>query len=143
MKGYWNLPEETARALRPGPVPGERALHTGDLFKMDEEGFLYFVARKDEMIKVSGFLVSPKEIENALTEIPGVREAAVMGVEDRITGQAVKAFVVLKGASKLKPDDIRRLSARYLESYTVPKQVEIRKSLPKNIHGKISKKDLS
>ena len=143
MKGYWNLPEETSRALRPGPLPWDRVLYTGDLFKMDEEGFLYFVARKDEMIKVSGFLVSPKEIENALTEIPGVREAAVIGVEDRITGQAVKAFVVLKSGSLLEPDDIRRLSARYLESYTVPKQVEIRKSLPKNIHGKISKKDLS
>jgi amino acid adenylation domain-containing protein len=143
MKGYWNLPEETARALRPGPVPGERALHTGDLFKMDEDGFLYFVARKDEMIKVSGFLVSPKEIENALTAVSGVHEAAVIGAPDSITGQAVKAFVVLKGGSRLKPDDIRRLSARYLESYMVPKHVEIRKSLPKNAHGKISKKDLS
>jgi len=77
-----------------GSAPWDRVLYTGDLFKMDEEGFLYFVARKDEMIKVSGFLVSPKEIENALTEIPGVREAAVMGVEDRITArrQGLRGF---------------------------------------------------
>ncbi|MFZ2052736.1 MAG: AMP-binding protein [Candidatus Aminicenantales bacterium] len=142
MRGYWNLPDDTARVLKPGPLPGERVLYTGDLFKMDSEGFLYFVGRKDEMIKVSGFLVSPKEVENALTEISAVREAAVVGVEDPITGQAVKAFVVLKGASRLKPDDIRRLSARSLESFMVPKHVEFRKDLPKNAHGKVSKRDL-
>jgi len=142
MKGYWHRPRETARALRPGPLPGERVLYTGDLFMADEEGFLYFVARKDEMVKVSGFLVSPKEIENALTAIPDVCEAAVTGVEDRLTGQAVKASVVLKDASRLRPDDIRRLSAARLENFMVPKYVQILKELPKNDHGKIDKRAL-
>ncbi len=80
MAGYWNLPEETERALRPGPIPGERLLYTGDLFKTDEEGFLYFIARKDDVIKVAGERVSPKEIENVLYELDDISEAAVIGV---------------------------------------------------------------
>jgi acyl-coenzyme A synthetase/AMP-(fatty) acid ligase len=143
MRGYWNRPLETARALRPGSIPGEMVLHTGDLFRRDEEGYLYFVARKDEMIKVAGALVSPKEVESALCEIADVKEAAVVGVSDEITGQAVKAFVVLKRGSRLGKRDIWRESAKLLESYMVPKHVEIRTNLPKGAHGKISKSELN
>ena len=89
MKGYWNRPEETEAALKDGPFPGEKVLYTGDLFKTDEEGFLYFVSRKDDMLKVAGERVSPKEVEKALCEIPDVLEAAVIGAEDKILGTTV------------------------------------------------------
>ena len=82
MQGYWNAPEETARVYRPGRYRGESLLYSGDLFKKDDEGFLYFVARKDDLIKTKGERVSPKEIENALCEMEGVAEAAVIGVPD-------------------------------------------------------------
>lgn len=142
MAGYWNLPEETSKVLKPGPVPGQRVLYTGDLFQRDEEGFLYFVARKDDIIKVAGEKISPKEIENILHEIEGVSEAAVIGVKDEITGQAIKAFVVLKKGAKLTARDIIRLCSKRMENFMVPKHVEIREELPKSPHGKISKKDL-
>ena len=142
MRGYWNLPKETQRVLRSGPVPGEIVLHTGDLFKMDEEGFLYFVSRKDEMIKVAGALVSPREVENALSEIPGIREAAVVGVEDALAGEAVKAVVVLEAGATLSGEDVRRHCARALENYMVPKLVEFRTELPRSAHGKVLKRML-
>lgn len=142
MAGYWNLPKETAKVLKPGRIPGERVLRTGDLFKMDEDGFLYFVSRKDDMLKVSGERVSPKEIESALYEIEDILEAAVVGVDDEISGQAIKAFVVLKKGSLLTEKDIIKSCARTLESFMVPKYVEIRDELPKSSHGKIAKKEL-
>jgi long-chain acyl-CoA synthetase len=142
MQGYWNLPEETRRVLRPGPVPGEKILRTGDLFKTDEEGFLYFVSRKDEMIKVAGALVSPREVENALSEIPGIRDAAVVGVEDDLTGEAVKAVVVLEPRSSLTSEDIRRHCSRALENYMVPKWVEVRSELPRSANGKVLRGEL-
>jgi len=96
MKGYWNLPQETERVLKPGQLPGEKVLYTGDLFKMDERGFLYFISRKDDIIKIAGANVAPKEIENAIYEIEDVAEVAVTSVEDEILGNAIKAFIVLK-----------------------------------------------
>jgi len=143
MKGYWNLPELTEQALRPGPLPDEKVLYTGDLFKMDSEGFLYFVSRKDDMIKVGGALVSPKEVENVLYEIKDVQEAAVIGVKDEIMGQALKAFVALKDGASLKKQDIQKYCARRIENFMVPKYIEVRKELPKSSHGKISKHDLN
>ena len=80
MKGYWENPEATDKALKPGPFPWEKVLYTGDLFRTDEEGFLYFVGRKDDIIKTRGEKVSPKEVENVLYALPGIREAAVVGV---------------------------------------------------------------
>lgn len=142
MRGYWNLPEETDKVLRPGPIPGEKVLYTGDLFKMDEEGFLYFVSRKDDILKVAGERVNPKEIENILYEIEGVSEAAVVGVADEILGQAIKAFVVLKKGSTLEEEDILRYCSRHLENFMIPKYVEFRKELPKSAHGKIAKRSL-
>jgi amino acid adenylation domain-containing protein len=142
MKGYWNLPEDTERVLKPGPIPGEKVLYTGDLFRMDAAGFLYFIGRKDDIIKVAGERVSPKEVENELHEIDGVSEAAIVGVPDEILGQALKAFVVLKPVSRLTEKDIIRQAAGRLESFKVPKFVEFRKELPRSAHGKVTKREL-
>jgi long-chain acyl-CoA synthetase len=142
MKGYWNLPEETDRVLKPGPLPGEKVLYTGDLFKMDEEGFLYFVSRKDDILKVAGERISPKEIEAVLHGIEGVSEAAVIGVDDEILGQAIKAFVVLDKGAALAEKDIVKYCSQHMENFMVPKYVEIRESLPRSSHGKVDKKRL-
>lgn len=143
MQGYWNRPEETARTFRPGRYRGEALLYTGDLFKKDDEGFLYFVGRKDDMIKTRGERVSPKEIENALCFMPGVVEVAVLGVTDDILGQAIKAYIVSEKGISLTSDEIMKYCSKNLESFMVPKYVEFRQSLPKSLNGKIDKKLLS
>jgi len=142
MQGYWNAPEETARTFRPGRYRGETLLYTGDLFKKDEEGFLYFVARKDDLIKTKGERVSPKEIENAISEIEGVAEVAVIGVPDDVLGQAIKAFVVPRDGIGLDEDRIKRYCTENLEPFMVPKYIEFNKYLPKSPSGKIDKKRL-
>lgn len=142
MQGYWNAPEETARTFRPGRYRGEVLLYSGDLFKRDEEGFLYFVARKDDMIKTKGEKVSPKEIENALMEIQGVIEAAVIGVPDDILGQSIMAFVVAERGKELTEMDVVKYCTRNLEPFMVPKRVEFREGLPKSPNGKVDKKAL-
>lgn len=139
MKGYWNHPKETDEVLKPGPVPGEKVLHTGDLFKMDSEGFLYFIARRDNMIKVGGERISPKEIEYALYLMEDVNEAAVVGVDDEILGQAIKAYIVLKKGSTVSEKDVIKYCSKNIEAFMVPKYVEIVKSLPKTSHGKTDK----
>ena len=85
MQGYWRNEEATAKTLKTGRYPWEKVLHTGDLFRMDEEGFLYFVGRKDDIIKSRGEKVSPREVENVLYAIPGIREAAVVGNAQALT----------------------------------------------------------
>jgi long-chain acyl-CoA synthetase len=139
MKGYWELPEETAKVLKPGKYPGEMVLYTGDWFKMDEEGFLYFVARKDDIIKCRGEKVSPKEIENILYQMEGVLEVSVIGVPDDVLGEAIKALIVLKKGSNLTQEEILRHCAGHLEDFMVPQYVEFRESLPKTESGKIKK----
>jgi acyl-coenzyme A synthetase/AMP-(fatty) acid ligase len=142
MQGYWNAPEETARRFRPGRYRGDAMLYTGDLFKKDEDGFLYFIARKDDMIKTKGERVSPKEIENCLCELDGVAEAAVIGVADDIFGQAVKAFIATKQNIELTEKTIMKYCSQNLEPFMVPKYLDIRDSLPKSPAGKIDKKQL-
>ena len=142
MQGYWELPEETARTFRPGRYPGERLLYTGDLFTMDEEGFLYFVSRKDDIIKSRGEKVSPKEVEDVLYRLDGVIEAAVVGVPDPLLGQAIKAYVVSKDGVGLTEKQVLRHCAAHLEDFMVPKYVEFCDSLPKTPSGKISKRSL-
>jgi acyl-CoA synthetase (AMP-forming)/AMP-acid ligase II len=142
MKGYWDKPEATALRLRPGPVPGEQVLYTGDLCRLDDEGYLYFVGRMDDIIKSRGEKVAPKEVEAALVDIPGVREAAVIGVADDLLGQAVKAFVVVDAAAALDAKLIQRECQARLEGFMVPKYVEIVESLAKGPTGKIDKNDL-
>lgn len=143
MRGYWELPEETDKVLKPGKHPGERVLYTGDLFRMDEEGYLYFVARKDDIIKTRGEKVSPKEVESVLYRLHEVLEAVVMGVPDPILGEAVGAVVVLKKGADITEEEVRRFCAQNLEDFMVPKSVEFRKSLPKTETGKIKKMDLT
>jgi long-chain acyl-CoA synthetase len=142
MKGYWNLPEETARALRPGPIPGERVLYTGDFFKKDEDGYLYFLGRKDDIIKTAGHMVSPKEVENVLYEKEDVIEAAVIGVDDEILGKAIQAFVHLADTSQSTEEDIVKFCSERLEGFAVPKRVILCGVLPKTTTGKIQKRDL-
>jgi amino acid adenylation domain-containing protein len=143
MAGYWRCPEETARKLRPGRYPGERVLFTSDLFRRDSDGYYYFVARQDDIIKSRGEKVSPREVENVLYALPGVVEAAVVGVPDPLLGQAVKAFVVLAPGASLEPRDVLRHCATHLEDYMVPAAVEFRQELPKNERGKIVKRELT
>jgi acyl-coenzyme A synthetase/AMP-(fatty) acid ligase len=137
MKGYWEKPQETAKKLRPGPLPGEQVLYTGDLCKLDDDGYLYFVGRMDDIIKSRGEKVAPKEVEHVLYNIAGVRDAAVIGVPDDILGQAVKAFVVLESGVTLNEKDIQRECQAKLENFMVPKYVEIVPELPKTTTGKI------
>ncbi len=147
MLGYWDKPEATAQRLRPGPAIGGQAgapvLHTGDLFRTDSEGYLYFVARKDDIIKSRGEKVSPKEVENALYAIEGVFEAAVIGVPDELLGQAVKAFVVCQPGVTLTEREVIRQCLARLESFMAPKHVEFVEALPKTDTGKIKKTGLA
>jgi long-chain acyl-CoA synthetase len=142
MRGYWEKPAATAKCYRPGPISGERVLYTGDLFKMDEEGFLYFVARKDDIVKSRGEKVSPKEVENVLYSLDGVVEAAVIGVPDEILGEAIKAFVVRRDDNTLTERDVLKHCRQHLEDFMVPKYVEFRSELPKTASGKIKKTGL-
>jgi acyl-CoA synthetase (AMP-forming)/AMP-acid ligase II len=142
MRGYWEKPEATAKKLKPGPLPGEMVLHTGDFCRLDDEGYLYFVGRMDDIIKSRGEKVAPKEVEHVLYNIKGVRDAAVIGVPDEILGQAVKAFVVLEADVSLTDKDIQRECQARLENFMVPKVVEIVPDLPKTTTGKIKKTDL-
>jgi acyl-CoA synthetase (AMP-forming)/AMP-acid ligase II len=139
MRGYWGLAEETDQALRPGLYPGEKILHTGDLFRMDEDGYLYFVGRKDDMIKSKGERISPREIENCLYGINGVAEAAVMGIPDEILGQAIKAYIAFKDGHVASERNIIQHCRKNLEDFAVPKAVQFMKTLPKTPNGKIDK----
>jgi amino acid adenylation domain-containing protein len=140
MKGYWENPEATDKALKPGPFPWEKVLYTGDLFRTDADGFLYFVGRKDDIIKSRGEKVSPKEVENVLYALPGIREAAVVGVPDPILGMAIKAVVALAPDADLAEQNIIRHCGKHLEDFMVPKIVEFRDELPKTDSGKISRR---
>ncbi len=140
MRGYWENPEATAQRYRPGPIPGERVCYSGDLFRMDEEAYFYFVSRKDDIIKCRGEKVAPKEIENVLYGLPGVVEAAVIGVPDPILGQAVKAVIVAdNGLHEVTEKDVLLHCKAKLEDFMVPKYVQFVESLPKTTSGKIRK----
>jgi acyl-coenzyme A synthetase/AMP-(fatty) acid ligase len=141
MRGYWMAPELTAQRFRPGPLSGERLCYSGDLFRTDEEGFFYFVSRKDDIIKCRGEKVAPREIENVLYAIPGVQDAAVIGIPDPILGQAIKAFIVAPGGDLTEAAVISHCKAR-LEDFMVPRRVEFRAELPKAGAGKIRRMDL-
>ncbi|MCC6555542.1 MAG: acyl--CoA ligase, partial [Polyangiaceae bacterium] len=142
MRGYWRNPEATARALRPGPIPGEVVLHTGDLFKMDEDRYLYFVARNDDIIKTRGEKVSPLEVESVICRVPGVVEVAVVGVPDPVLGVAVKAAVVKAEGAEVSVDEIRKRVRADLDEVAVPKFVELVDALPKTASGKVKKSEL-
>lgn len=141
MRGYWQDPELAAKRFRPGSIPGERLCYTGDQFRMDEDGFFYFIARNDDMIKSRGEKVSPLEIERVLSALEGVREVAVIGVPDSLLGQAIKAFVAAPG-HKIDKNMILNHCRAHLEDFMIPRYVEIRDELPKTSSGKIRKMDL-
>lgn len=142
MRGYWGDEQATSERYKPGALPGERFCYTGDLFKMDDEGYLYFVSRVDDIIKSRGEKVSPKEVENVLYSMRGVLEAAVIGVPDPILGEAVKAFVVVDG-EELDENMILAHCKVHLEDFLVPKYLEICSELPKTASGKIQKTGLN
>jgi long-chain acyl-CoA synthetase len=142
MRGYWENPDATAARYRPGPIYGERVCYSGDIFRSDEEGYLYFIGRKDDIIKSRGEKVSPKEIENVLYSLDGVVEAAVIGVPDEILGEAIKAIIVLNN-NQLTEKDILQHCRMHLEDYLVPQIIEFRDELPKTSSGKIKKTGLS
>jgi amino acid adenylation domain-containing protein len=142
MRGYWEKPGATAKKLKPGPLPGELVLHTGDYCRLDEEGYLYFVGRMDDIIKSRGEKVAPKEVESALMNVQGVKEAAVIGVADELLGQAVKAFVVLEQGVSLAEKELQKECQKRLEGFMVPKHIVLVPDLPKTATGKIKKTDL-
>jgi long-chain acyl-CoA synthetase len=142
-RGYWELPEETDARFRPGPVPGERVLYTGDLFRMDEEGYLYFVGRKDDIIKTRGEKVSPREVEEVLYAHPAIAEAAVVGVSDPVLGEAIRAVITLRAGATLSEQEVLRHCRQRLEDFMVPKSVEFHDHLPRTSTGKIARRELA
>ncbi len=143
MKGYWELPEETDRVLRPGPFPNEKVLHTGDLFRSDDEGYLYFVGRKDDIIKTRGEKVSPREVENILCAHPAVAEAAVIGIPDPVLGHSICAFISPKQGFSTSEPELLSFCTEHMEDFMVPKAVQVLGVLPKSANGKIDKRELA
>ena len=136
MSGYWNDPDGTAKVLKNG------LYYTGDLGKMDEDGYLYVVGRSRDIIKVGGFRVAAKEVEEALLEIDQIHEVAVIGVADPILGEAIKAFIVPRDHNSISEDAIRKQLKDKLPTHKFPKFYEFPESLPKNESGKILKEVL-
>lgn len=136
MKGYWNRPDETAIALRDG------WLYTGDVARMDEDGYFYIVQRKKDMIIVSGFNVYPNEVEDVLFTHPAVLEAAVIGVPDQYRGEVVKAFVVLKPGAAATIEELAEFCKANLAKYKLPSVIEIVPGLPKSAVGKVLRREL-
>lgn len=137
MIGYWNKPEETARTIVEGFYPGDRLLRTGDLFYRDDEGDLFFVGRRDDLIKIGGEKVYPREVENVVSGMDGIIEAAVIGVDNRILGTALKLFVTADGS--VTRENVMAYCMNNLENYMVPKSVTILDRMPHNDNDKIDK----
>jgi long-chain acyl-CoA synthetase len=136
MKGYYNCPEETAEAIRDG------WFLSGDIGKMDKDGYVYLVDRAKDMVNVSGFKVWPREVEELLAKHDGVVEAAVIGVPDPVSGEAVKAFVVKKEGARLTEQEVIAFCRDRIANYKAPRFVEFVNSLPRNPSGKILKREL-
>jgi long-chain acyl-CoA synthetase len=136
MQGYWNQSEETEKALRGG------WLHTGDLAKKDEDGYIFIVDRKKDMIVVAGLNVYSREVEEVIYQHPAVKEAAVAGIPDKQRGEYVKAFIVLKEGESCTTEDMSHYLAKYLAAYKLPRRIQFIDALPKNSSGKILKRML-
>jgi long-chain acyl-CoA synthetase len=141
MSEYWRNPSETAATLRPSG-DGEPWLHTGDLAYMDEEGYIFLVDRKKDMIKTSGFQVWPREIEEVIAAHPAVHEVSVAGVQHPMKGEVAKAWVILKPGAQVTADDLRAFCRERLAPYKVPGSVEFRTELPKTMIGKVLRRAL-
>jgi long-chain acyl-CoA synthetase len=136
MNGYFNRPEETARAIRDG------WFLTGDIGRLDEAGYLYLVDRVKDMVNVSGFKVWPREVEEVLSRHAELSEAAVIGVPDPVSGEAVKAFVVMKEGARLTEKDLIEFCRSRMAVYKAPRYIEFIDALPRNPTGKVLKREL-
>jgi len=136
MKGYWNRPEETAETLRDG------WLYTGDIAKMDEEGYFYIVDRKKDLVITGGYNVYPREVDEVLFEHPKIAEAVTAGIPDDYYGEVLKAYVVLKEGEEATAEEIIEFCSQKLARYKLPRQVEFRSELPKSAIGKILRREL-
>lgn len=143
MLGYWKHKDLTNKMLLDDVYQNQKVLCSQDWFSMDEDGLLYFVGRSDDMIKSKGEKVSPIEVENVIYGIEGVKEVGVIGVEDGVLGQSIRAFVALEEGSELNGRKIKKTCNDKLEPYMVPKEVIVLDELPKSANGKIDKKALS
>ena len=142
MLGYWNKEGLSREMLKKGNLPGERILCSNDLFKMDEDGFLYFQGRTDEIIKTRGEKVSPIEIENIIYKISGVKEVAVIGIPDVIMGESIVAHITTHEDTELNEKDVQKECMSKLEVFMVPQKVIFLNEMPKSPNGKIDKKEL-
>ena len=142
MLGYWHKPDLSKEMLKAGDLPGERILCSNDWFKVDEDGFLYFLGRNDDIIKTRGEKVSPVEIENVIYKIEGVKEAAVIGIADEILGESICAFITTYGNILLSEKDIQKECTYKLENFMVPQKIIFLEEMPKSSNGKIDKKSL-
>jgi len=136
MQGYWNHPAETALALRDG------WLYTGDIARVDEDGYFYIVDRKKDMIISGGYNVYPRDVEDVLLTHPKVKEVAVAGIPNERWGESVKAFIVLKEGQKADAEEIIAFSKQNMARYKAPSEVEFRSSLPKTLVGKVLRRVL-
>jgi long-chain acyl-CoA synthetase len=136
MQGYWNNPQETAGQIRDG------WLYTGDIAVRDEEGYLFIVDRKKDMVIAGGFNIYPREIDEVLFKHPKVQEAVAVGIADPYRGETIKACVVLKPGETATEEEIITFCREKLAAYKVPRRVEFRDSLPKSVIGKVLRKIL-
>lgn len=136
MKGYWNMPEETANTLRDG------WLFTGDIAKVDEDGYLYIVDRKKDMIIASGYNIYPRDVEEIIYEHPAVQEAVVIGIPDPYRGESIKAVIALKEGKEATEEEMITFCKKNMSPYKVPSIVEFREELPKTSVGKILRRAL-
>ena len=144
MAGYWERPDETAITLRDHVIEGvtQQFLHTGDLGYLDEDGYLFIVDRKKDLIKTSGYQVWPREIEEVIAMHPAVAEVGVAGIPDPTKGEVVKAWVVLRAGQTVSEADLRTFSREKLAPYKVPAKIEFRAELPKTMIGKVLRREL-
>jgi long-chain acyl-CoA synthetase len=136
MQGYWKAPDVTEEALRDG------WLYTGDMGYLDEEGYLFIVDRKKDLILRGGFNVFPRDVEDALLEHPGVEVAGVVGRPDRVRGEEVVAFVSLRSGQELTSDELIEFAKQRLGKYKYPREVNILPSVPLTPVGKVDRKAL-
>jgi long-chain acyl-CoA synthetase len=141
MKGYHNMPTETANSLRQFK-DGKTWLYTGDIARMDEDGYFYIVDRKKELIKPGGFQVWPREVEEAISAHPKVLEVGVGGIPDPNRGETVKAWIVVKPGETLTQEELKAFCKEHLAPYKVPTHYEFRTELPKTTVGKILRREL-
>ncbi len=142
FKGYWNMPSETANTLQADPAGGGPWLYTGDIVRMDEDGYFYIVDRKKELIKVGGLQVWPREIEEVLAAHPKVQEVGVAGIPDASRGEVAKAWIVLKAGESATDEEMRGWCVDKLAKFKIPTQIEFRSELPKTTVGKVLRREL-